>query len=147
MTVSAFKFLQGIPAARPSAHQERTVHKTLLSAVAAAGLLVSAGHAAAQDSGSVDIVTNVTAYCQAVVNPSAPIVVSPIDTRLIGPYDDSDVGRLKIPTPMMLPMISAMAVPRPKRGPVSVAVAVSAEDALVGVVLTCSPPAPSGCRA
>ncbi len=73
MTVSAFKFLQGIPAARPSAHQERTVHKTLLSAVAAAGLLVSAGHAAAQDSGSVDIVTNVTAYCQAVVNPSAPI--------------------------------------------------------------------------
>src|SRR5690242_11699039 len=50
-------------------------------------------------------------------NVSAPTVVSPSDTRLIGPYTDSEVGRLKMPTPMMLPTISAVAVPSPKPPP------------------------------
>jgi len=40
-----------------------------------------------------------------------------MDARLIGPYEDSDVGRLKIPTPMMLPMIRATALLRPKVDP------------------------------
>src|SRR3954471_1357362 len=44
---------------------------------------------------------------------SAPTVVSAIATRLIGPYPASDAGRLKMPTPMMLPTISAVAAPRP----------------------------------
>src|SRR3954454_13531512 len=44
---------------------------------------------------------------------SAPTVVSAIATRLIGPYEARDVGRLKMPTPMMLPTISAVADPRP----------------------------------
>src|SRR5215468_11078582 len=44
----------------------------------------------------------------------APTVVSAIETSVIGPIPASDVGRLKIPTPMMLPMISATATGRPK---------------------------------
>src|SRR5215469_7610918 len=44
----------------------------------------------------------------------APTVVSPIETSVIGPIPASEVGRLKIPTPMMLPMISAIATGRPK---------------------------------
>src|SRR5262252_10216222 len=44
----------------------------------------------------------------------APTVVSPIEIRVIGPMEASDVGRLKIPTPMMLPMIRAIATGRPK---------------------------------
>ena len=44
----------------------------------------------------------------------APTVVSPIETRVIGPIAASEVGRLKIPTPMMLPMISAIATGSPK---------------------------------
>src|SRR5215472_2806461 len=47
----------------------------------------------------------------------APTVVSAIETRVIGPKTASDVGRLKIPTPMMLPMISAIATGRPKPPP------------------------------
>src|SRR6185503_4420052 len=39
-----------------------------------------------------------------------------METRLIGPKAASDVGRLKMPTPMMLPMMSATAAPRPKLG-------------------------------
>src|SRR6516162_1275316 len=37
---------------------------------------------------------------------SAPTVVSAIDTNVIGPYTASEVGRLKMPTPMTLPTIS-----------------------------------------
>src|SRR6516165_1293750 len=44
---------------------------------------------------------------------SAPTVVSAIEIRVIGPYTDSEVGRLKMPTPMTLPTISAIAVVRP----------------------------------
>src|SRR3974390_1054006 len=40
---------------------------------------------------------------------SAPIVVNPIETSVIGPYGASDEGRLKIPTPTMLPTTSAVA--------------------------------------
>src|SRR5215469_9477641 len=47
----------------------------------------------------------------------APTVVSPIEIRVIGPMEASDVGRLKIPTPMMLPMIRAIATGRPKPPP------------------------------
>src|SRR6185437_4690182 len=47
---------------------------------------------------------------------SAPTVVSAIDTSVIGPYPASEVGRLKMPTPMMLPMMSAIATVNPKRG-------------------------------
>src|SRR5215471_15893140 len=49
----------------------------------------------------------------------APIVVSPMETKVIGPMLASEVGRLKIPTPMMLPMISATATGRPKPPPVA----------------------------
>ena len=35
---------------------------------------------------------------------TAPTVARPIATRLIGPYDAMAYGRLKMPTPMMLPM-------------------------------------------
>src|SRR3954466_12701647 len=44
----------------------------------------------------------------------APIVVSPMETRLMGPKAASDVGRLKIPTPTMLPTTSAVAALRPR---------------------------------
>src|SRR5215831_19429446 len=47
----------------------------------------------------------------------APTVVSAIETSVIGPIPASDVGRLKIPTPMMLPMISAIATGSPKPPP------------------------------
>src|SRR6516225_10803677 len=47
----------------------------------------------------------------------APTVVSAIETSVIGPMPASEVGRLKIPTPMMLPMISAIATGRPKPPP------------------------------
>src|SRR5262244_1224385 len=47
----------------------------------------------------------------------APIVVSPMETKVIGPMPANEVGRLKIPTPMMLPMISAIATGRPKPPP------------------------------
>ncbi len=42
----------------------------------------------------------------------------------MGPSDANDVGKLKMPTPMMLPMMSAIATLRPKRWS-GVAVAVS----------------------
>src|SRR6516164_11168626 len=48
---------------------------------------------------------------------SAPTVVSAIEISVIGPYVASEVGRLKMPTPMMLPMISAIACGRPNFGP------------------------------
>src|SRR5215467_2689863 len=48
----------------------------------------------------------------------APTVVSAIEISVIGPIEASEVGRLKIPTPMMLPMISATATGRPKPPPV-----------------------------
>src|SRR3569623_511102 len=44
----------------------------------------------------------------------APIVGSAMATRLIGPYPARDDGRLKIPTPMIDPTISAVAGPRPR---------------------------------
>jgi hypothetical protein len=44
---------------------------------------------------------------------SAPTVVSAIETKVIGPYTAREVGRLKMPTPMMLPTISAIAAVRP----------------------------------
>src|SRR5215472_6672173 len=47
----------------------------------------------------------------------APTVVSAIETSVIGPIEASEVGRLKIPTPMMLPMISAIATGRPNPPP------------------------------
>ncbi len=43
----------------------------------------------------------------------APIVVSPIEMRLMGPTAPSDVARLKILTPTMLPTTSAVAALRP----------------------------------
>ena len=43
--------------------------------------------------------------------------MSAIETSVIGPIPASEVGRLKIPTPMMLPMISATATGRPKPPP------------------------------
>src|SRR5215475_10719606 len=49
----------------------------------------------------------------------APTVVSAIETSVIGPILASEVGRLKMPTPMMLPMISATATGRPKPPPVA----------------------------
>src|SRR6516164_9247400 len=48
---------------------------------------------------------------------SAPTVVSAIEISVIGPYDAREVGRLKMPTPMMLPMINAIACGRPNFGP------------------------------
>src|SRR6516165_7874576 len=48
---------------------------------------------------------------------SAPTVVSAIEISVIGPYDAREVGRLKMPTPMMLPTISAIACGRPNFGP------------------------------
>ena len=54
-------------------------------------------------------------------NASAPTVVSAMANRLIGPYAASEPGRLKIPTPMMLPTINAVACvsPRLPRGSIS----------------------------
>ena len=40
---------------------------------------------------------------------SAPTVVSTIAIRLMGPIPASEYGRLKMPTPMMLPTMSAVA--------------------------------------
>src|SRR5215475_1664804 len=51
----------------------------------------------------------------------APTVVSTIETSVIGPIPASEVGRLKIPTPMMLPMMSAIATGRPKPPPAAAA--------------------------
>src|SRR5262249_41321910 len=45
---------------------------------------------------------------------SAPTVVSAIETSVIGPYGASEVGRLKTPTPMIEPMIRAIAAGSPK---------------------------------
>src|SRR6516165_9461025 len=55
----------------------------------------------------------------------APTVVSAIETGVIGPIPASEVGRLKIPTPMMLPMMSATATGRPKPPPVATPVPAS----------------------
>ena len=52
----------------------------------------------------------------------APIVVSPIEARVIGPIAASEVGRSKIPTPMTLPMTSAIATGSPKPPPAAAAV-------------------------
>src|SRR5581483_10282021 len=46
---------------------------------------------------------------------TAPTVVSAMETNVMGPYAASDVGRLKMPTPMMLPTISATATFNPNR--------------------------------
>src|SRR5690348_2313932 len=43
----------------------------------------------------------------------APTVVRPIDTSVIGPYGASEVGRLKTPTPMIEPMMRAIAAGSP----------------------------------
>ena len=48
------------------------------------------------------------------------MVVRPIETSVIGPYPASEVGRLKIPTPMMLPMMRAIAAVGPNWAPPSV---------------------------
>src|SRR3954451_13200891 len=45
---------------------------------------------------------------------TAPTVVSAIATMLIGPIDANEYGRLKMPTPMMLPMINAVACGSPR---------------------------------
>src|SRR5262245_13377782 len=55
----------------------------------------------------VDIETNIKARA------SAPTVVMAMASKLMGPYAASEVGRLKIPTPMMLPTISAVACESP----------------------------------
>src|SRR5215469_15319093 len=52
-----------------------------------------------------------------IASASAPTVVSAIEISVIGPYVAREVGRLKMPTPMMLPMISAIACGRPNFGP------------------------------
>src|SRR6516164_2287993 len=52
-----------------------------------------------------------------IASASAPTVVSAIEISVIGPYDAREVGRLKMPTPMMLPMIRAIAWGRPNFGP------------------------------
>jgi hypothetical protein len=56
----------------------------------------------------------------------APIVVKPIDTSVIGPYGASDAGRLKIPTPTMLPTTSDVAPTRVRRSDVRAAGEVAA---------------------
>jgi hypothetical protein len=43
------------------------------------------------------------------------MVASAIETRLMGLYVASEAGRLKMPTPMMLPTISAIALVGPNR--------------------------------
>src|SRR6478736_1080330 len=48
-----------------------------------------------------------------IASTSAPTVVSAMETSVIGPYGASDVGRLKMPTPMIDPMIRAIAAGRP----------------------------------
>src|SRR5215831_7438669 len=72
----------------------------------------------------------------------APIVVSPIETRVIGPIEASDVGRLKIPTPMMLPMISAIATGSPKPPP-GAAAAPAARSSAESAVVPAAPAAPA----
>lgn len=62
-----------VPARLAPAHQEINVHKTLLSAVAAIGLLIPAGYASAQDSDSVNINTVVTAHCGELEIAPAPV--------------------------------------------------------------------------
>src|SRR4051812_15709498 len=70
--------------------------------------------------------------------------------RLIGPYAASDDGRLKIPTPMIVPTINAVAGPRPRDprgsdsasgGPGGPAVPVGVSE----VLLTGFPPRRPGC--
>ena len=61
-------------------------------------------------------------------NANAPAVTSTIDSNVIGPYADKDPGKLKIPTPMMFPTISAVACRRPNRPPRRA----SGSDAAVG---------------
>src|SRR5262245_19690956 len=73
----------------------------------------------------------------------APTVVSAIDTSVIGPSVDSDVGRLKIPTPMMLPMISATATGRPKPPPAAAPVPSPAGCATAVAGVGCAAPSPA----
>ncbi len=61
---------------------------------------------------------------------SAPIVVNPIETSVIGPYGASDDGRLKIPTPTMLPTTNAVAPTRVRR---SAGLEAGSEGAGIGV--------------
>ncbi len=42
-----------------------------------------------------------------------------METGVVDPYAAIDVGRLKMPTPMMLPKIREVAVMRPKRGAIT----------------------------
>src|SRR3954468_22510055 len=45
---------------------------------------------------------------------TAPTVVRAVATFLIGPIDANEYGRLKMPTPMMLPMMRAVACGSPR---------------------------------
>ena len=47
---------------------------------------------------------------------TAPTVVSPRATKLIGPSGASDPGRLNTPTPMMVPSTNAVACGSPSPG-------------------------------
>src|SRR5215831_13671018 len=76
----------------------------------------------------------------------APTVVSTIETSVIGPIPASDVGRLKIPTPMMLPMMSATATGRPKPPPAA-APAPSPACATAVAGAGCAAPSPADCAA
>ncbi len=56
-------------------HQERTVHKSLLSAAVAMSLLIPAGAALANDSDSFNINSQITAKCASLAAPSGPITL------------------------------------------------------------------------
>src|SRR5215475_14400700 len=73
----------------------------------------------------------------------APTVVSTIETRVIGPIPASEVGRLKIPTPMMLPMISATATGRPKPPPAAAPAPSPAGGATAVAGAGCAAPSPA----
>src|SRR5215468_11972042 len=77
----------------------------------------------------------------------APTVVSAIETSVIGPIVDSEVGRLKIPTPMMLPMMSATATGRPKPPPAAAPAPSPAAGATAVAGAGCAAPSPADCAA
>src|SRR4029450_7349116 len=66
---------------------------------------------------------------------TAPTVVSAMAMMLIGPIEASEYGRVKMPTPMMLPRISAVAWGNPSLGPVS-----AVDCAAPGLISTMIPP-------
>jgi hypothetical protein len=65
------------------------------------------------------------------------MVVSPTETSVIRPIAPSDVGRLKMPTPTILPTTSAVAPARVRRPP-SVAVARRSAPGAVVAVEVCT---------